>query len=412
MAGGPFLRFGIVGLGFAAVSTVPAILRHPRLSIVAAADTDPLALERFRARFDIPGAYGQIEELCANPTVDAVYIATPTTLHAEQAILAAEHGKHLIVEKPLAVSLAEADRLIAAVERHGVQLVVGHSQSFEPPVLAMRALVRGGELGRVLMISSWCFTDWLYRPRRPDELNESVGGGVVYRQGAHQLDIIRLVGGGLVRSVRATTGVWDRERPGIGSYTAYLEFEDGAAATAVYSGYDGFQTTELTGIDEAGEPVQAVRAGESRRAVREAGPAADEVALKRARGFAGASLESTPALEARPDRGESSAGTAPPTRHQAHFGLTVVSCERGDIRQSPDGLLVYDERGRRELPLPPDIDGRDLLVQELYDAVALGVRPLHDGRWAKATLEVSLAIMASARERREILLEHQVPLAD
>lgn len=410
--GGPILRFGVVGLGFAAVSTVPAIVRHPRLEIVAAADTDPLALERFRARFGGLETYERIEELCASPTVDAVYIATPTGLHAEQAILAADHGKHLIVEKPLAVSLDEADRLIAAVERNGVQLVVGHSQSFEPSIRAMRALVRGGELGRVRMISSWCFTDWLYRPRRPDELDETLGGGVVYRQGAHQLDIIRLIGGGLVRSVRATTGAWDRDRPGIGSYTAYLEFEDGAAATAVYSGYDGFQTTELTGVDEAGQPVREFTTGRSRLSVRPAGPAADEMALKRARGFAGAPPESAPGrVPSAGDEGSSS-GSVRRTRHQAHFGLTVVSCEDGDIRQAPDGLLVYDEHGRRELPLPPDVSGRDLMVQELYDAVVLGVRPLHDGRWAKATLEVSLAIMASARERREIVLAHQIPVAD
>ena len=389
------MRFGVVGLGFAAVSTVAAIVRHPNMSIVAAADTDPVALERFCAHVGVSEAHARIDELCASPNVDAVYIATPTPLHAEHAILAARHGKHLIVEKPLAVTLEEADRLIAAVEHHGVRLVVGHSQSFEPPIRTMRALVRGGELGRVRMINSWCFTDWLYRPRRPDELDEAAGGGVVYRQGAHQLDILRLIGGGLVRSVRATTGAWDRDRPGIGSYTAFLEFEDGTAATAIYSGYDTFQTTELTGVDEAGEPVHVVDVGRSRRALRAAGPAVDELALKRARGFAGASPESA---------------RRPP--HQAHFGLTVVECERGAIRQSPDGLLMYGDHGRRELALPPDLTGRDLMMQELYDAVMLGVPPLHDGRWAKATLEVSLAIMASARERREIVLEHQVPLAD
>jgi phthalate 4,5-cis-dihydrodiol dehydrogenase len=92
--------------------------------------------------------------------------------------------------------------------------------------------------------------------------------------------------------------------------------------------------------------------------------------------------------------------------------LTVVSCERGDIRQSPDGLLVYDERGQRELPLPAGVFGRELMVQELYDAIFAGVRPLHDGRWGKATLEVSLAIMASARERREVVLVHQTPVVD
>jgi phthalate 4,5-cis-dihydrodiol dehydrogenase len=392
---GPRLRFGIVGVGLAARSTVPAIVRHPRMSITAAADTDSVALDRFCADHGISESYERIEDLCASPNVDAVYIATPTWLHAEQVVIAADHRKHVIVEKPIAVSLEDADRMIAAVDRNRIQLVVGHAQSFEPPIREMRALVRGGALGPLRMINSWCFTDWLYRPRRPDELDDTVGGGVVHRQGAHQFDIIRLIGGGLVRSVRASTGRWDPDRPGIGSYAAYLDLANGVSATAVYSGYDHFHTTELTRVGEGGEHVDTVLAGRARQRLRAAGPSIDELELKRARGFEGG-------------RGE----PAPPTRYQSHFGLTVVSCERGDIRQSPDGLLVYDERGQRELPLPAGVVGRDLMVQELYDAIFAGMRPLHDGRWAKATLEVSLAIMASARDRREVVLAHQIPVAD
>jgi phthalate 4,5-cis-dihydrodiol dehydrogenase len=392
---GPRLRFGIVGLGFAARSTAPAIARHPNSSITAVADTDPVARTRFGAELGISEAYARIEELCASPNVDAVYIATPTWLHAEQVAIAADHRKHVVVEKPLAVSLDEADRMLDAVERNRVRLVVGHSQSFEPPIRAMRALVRGGELGSLRMINSWCFTDWLYRPRRLDELDETVGGGVVHRQGAHQFDIIRLIGGGLVRSVRASTGVWDPDRPGIGSYVAYLELADGVTATAIYSGYDHFQTSELTHVGEAGERVDAALTGRARRQLRAAGPAVDELELKRSRGLAGAPGEPPSSAE-----------------YQAHFGLTIVSCERGDIRQSPGGLLVYDEGGRRELPLPAGVSGRDLMVQELYDAVFDGTRPLHDGRWAKATLEVSLAVMASAHEGREVVLAHQTPVMD
>jgi phthalate 4,5-cis-dihydrodiol dehydrogenase len=392
---GRHLRLGVVGLGLAARSAVPAIVRHPSVSITAAADTDLAALDRFCADLGVSEAYQRAEDLCVSPSVDAVYIATPTWLHAEQVMIAADHGKHVLVEKPIAVSLEEVDRIIAAVERNRVQLVVGHSQSFEPPIRVMRAVVRGGELGPLRMINTWYFTDWLYRPRRPDELDETVGGGVVHRQGAHQFDIIRLIGGGLVRSVRATTGAWDRDRPGIGSYTAFLELEDDASATAVYSGYDHFQTTELTHVGEAGERVDTVLAGRARQRLSAAGPAVDELALKRARGSGGAWGE-----------------PATPAEHQAHFGLTVVSCERGDIRQSPGGLFVYDDRGRRELPLPAGVSGRDLMLQELHDAIFSGVLPLHDARWAKATLEVSLAVMASAHERREVVLAHQTPVLD
>src|SRR5438105_864069 len=119
----------------------------------------------------------------------------------------------------------------------------------------MRELVRGGELGPLQMMHTWYYNDWLYRPRLPEELDTALGGGVTFRQGAHQFDILRLLGGGLVRSVRAATGVWDPSRPTEGSHTAFLDFENGVVATAVYNGYDHFHTSELTyGIGAAGGP--------------------------------------------------------------------------------------------------------------------------------------------------------------
>lgn len=387
------LRVGLLGLGLASISTVPAMVRHPHVQIVAAADSNPDVLERFQTDFGVPG-YPSIEALCESPDVDAVYIATPTDLHTRHVVIAASHRKHILVEKPLAIRLEDADGMIAAVERNGVQMVVGHSQSFEPPIRRMRELVREGTLGPVRMISSWYFTDWIYRPRRAEELKTTLGGGVVYRQGAHHFDILRLLAGGLARSVRATTGTWDPLRLTEGSYSAFIEFEDGACATAVYSGYDRFHTTEITGVNERGEQVSEATNGSAVRTLEEARTAGREFALKQSQGFGGARRES-----------------ASESRHQAHFGLTVVSCEQGDIRQSADGLIVYGKE-HREISLPAGVVGRDLMVQELYDAVFCGTPPLHNGRWAKATLEVSLAVLTSARERREVFLSHQVPVAD
>ena len=244
------LRFGVVGLGRAAAATVPAIARNPNTTVVAAADTDPQVVDSFAQQFPSRG-YACIEELCADPDVDAVYIATPTHLHTQHVLTATTAGKHVIVEKPLAISLDDADRMIAAVDTAGVQVIVGQSQSYEPPVRAMRELVRSGELGALKMISGWYFNDWLYRPRLPAELDTRMGGGVVFRQGAHHFDVTRLIGGGVVRSVRAVVGVWDAARPTEGSYSALLEFQDGAVANLVYSGNDHFHTVELTGQSKA-----------------------------------------------------------------------------------------------------------------------------------------------------------------
>jgi phthalate 4,5-cis-dihydrodiol dehydrogenase len=84
-----------------------------------------------------------------------------------------------------------------------------------------------------------------------------------------------------------------------------------------------------------------------------------------------------------------------------------VSCEHGDIRQSPDGLLVYGDKQKWEVPLSPDETPRDAVVAEFYDAIVQGRPTVHNGRWAKATLEVCLAVLNSARQRREMMLSHQ-----
>ena len=99
--------------------------------------------------------------------------------------------------------------MIDAVQRAGVQLVVGHSHSFNAPILHARELIDSGAYGAVRMIHALNYTDYMVRPRRPEELDTAQGGGVMFSQGAHQIDIVRLLGGGRVRSVRAMTGNWD-----------------------------------------------------------------------------------------------------------------------------------------------------------------------------------------------------------
>ena len=96
-------------------------------------------------------------------------------------------------------------------------------------------------------------------------------------------------------------------------------------------------------------------------------------------------------------------------RKQPFFGFTMVSCAKGDIRQTPDGLKIYGETEQREINLPAGSRGREAEVEELYDAVVKGRPVFHGGRWGAATLEVCLAMLESAKQRKEILLSHQVP---
>jgi len=118
------LRFGIAGLGQAAASTLPEIRSYPHIKLTAGADLRPEARERFSTEFGVK-VYQRVEDLCTNPNVDAVYVATPHQFHAQHALMALEQGKHVLLEKPMALNLEACDAMIQAAERHGVQLLVG-----------------------------------------------------------------------------------------------------------------------------------------------------------------------------------------------------------------------------------------------------------------------------------------------
>src|SRR3984893_5197176 len=126
----------------------PTFAADPRVALVAAADPREEARRRFAADF-AGKAYPRVEELCTDPAVDLVYVATPHQLHAAHAVLAAGHGKHLLIEKPLALTLDDCDAIIATANRAGVRLVVGHSHSFDAPILRLRAPVSRGAVGAV-----------------------------------------------------------------------------------------------------------------------------------------------------------------------------------------------------------------------------------------------------------------------
>src|SRR5438093_6842554 len=98
--------------------------------------------------------------------------------------------------------------------------------------------------------------------------------------------------------------------------------------------------------------------------------------------------------------------------HQRFYGLTVVSCERGEMRQSQDGIVIYGDEKITEVPVGEKLFGRQAEIAELYEAVVHGRPMFHDGRWGEATLEVCLGILESSAERREVRMAHQVPVVD
>ena len=386
------IRLGVAGLGRAFTLMAPTLAADSRIELAAAADPRPEARAQFERDFG-GRAYASVQELCADPAVEVAYVATPHEFHATHARLAFAAGKHALVEKPMALTLAECRAMVDAARAAGRHLIVGHSHSFDAPIRRTRELIASGAFGRLRMITAMNFTDFLYRPRRPEELDTSRGGGAVYNQAAHHADIVRLLAGGRARSVWAQTGNWDAARPTEGAYSALITFEDGAFATVTYSGYAHFDSDEFTGwIGEGGQTKDPASYGAARRTL-SANEVSDEMQLKNERNYGGAKQAKAPSA----------------LLHQ-HFGVLIASCERADLRPLPEGVWIYADGERRLEPLPPPKVQRAEVIDELYAAVVDARPPVHDGEWALATTEVCLAILQSAKERREVALQNQTAL--
>ena len=397
----PVLGIGIIGLGGAAVAMVPRMAFNPRFKIIAAADLDTEILGRFAQDFPDAATYTNAEEMCKDPRIDLVYIATPTVLHSQHCELAMSYGKNVLIEKPMTINVEEGTALAESAERQGVLLGVNVKHSFEPRVLRIREMVRTGEFGELRMMHHWRYQDWLYRPRSGEELTPGPGGGILWRQGPHQFDIIRTIGGGMVRSVRGTAVAWDPARRVPGAHAAYLEFENGVFCTAVYSGYDHWDSREfMHGVGREGIFPNPEQHAAARRELAEATDPDWEEAAARAERY-GLGRARPP----EPPTGPSSAGWL-------LGGPLMVSFDDADVRLSPGGLAVYGNKERTEIPLVTVEDGRDGRLNTFYDAIVTD-RPLPaHARWGNATIELLLAVEQSGAERKEMFLEHQVPTVD
>lgn len=144
------LRVGLLGLGYWGPNYARLLAEFRDVDLVWACDLDPGALDLVRQRHPSVRLTTDAQEVLADPTVDAVVIATPTSTHARLTLSAFESGKHVLCEKPLAATVAECVGLVEAAESAGLTLMVGHTFIFNPAVRRMRELIEAGEIGRVL----------------------------------------------------------------------------------------------------------------------------------------------------------------------------------------------------------------------------------------------------------------------
>jgi len=401
MSDRPTLKMGIIGMGVGAAEILPAMDSMPEIELVACADVNAEVRDRFKQRYPASTTYASAEELCKDANVQAVWVSSPNRFHCEHTVLALNHGKHVVVEKPMALSLEEAARMVAAADKSSAQLLAGHTRAFTLPIRAMRRIIQSGRLGKVQAIHVMAYSDWMLRPRTADELDLAQGGGIPYRQGPHQIDTVRFLGGGMLRSVRGATGQWMPERSIPGYYSAFLEFEDGTPATVIHNGYGYFLGAELVPWGESKQRYTMDERVAVRKSMRQGNRKEfeDKQALR-----IGGSQEQQIFRRSEPEPWV-----------PEDLGLVIVSCERGDLRHSKYGVFMYDDNGVTDVDVAPDREmgpsQRRAELEELYEGVVGGKPVFHDGRWGMATLEACLALMESGKERREIMLKHQVPVA-
>lgn len=370
---------------------LPTFRADPRIKLVAAAVPREDSRNAFVAEFGGQG-YSDVEEMAADPDVEAVYIATPHQLHAEHVLACARHGKHVLVDKPLAISMDDANTMVDAAASASVHLIVGPSHSFDAPVAMARQMINSGEFGQVRMVQAFNYTDFLYRPRRPEELRTEEGGGVLFSQGVHQIDIVRLLCGGQADRVTAMTGAWDPARPTEGAYSALVSFESGAFATLTYSGYAHFDSDIwMSNVGELGNEKSSNDYGKARKAI--AGLRADEEER----------LKST--------RTYGSGAATINAKHHEHFGPIIVLCDRADLRLTPSGVEVFGDSERLFVEAPLSEAPRKTVIDALVAAVRDGVAPAQTAAWGRASLELCHAILRSAESAQTVKLKQQCGIA-
>lgn len=227
--GGTTLGWGIVGLGkVASTEIAPAVTEHPRSRLVGVVSRDLGRAEAFAQAHGAQNAYDDYAALLADPGVDAVYIATPNALHADEAVAAARAGKHVLCDKPLATTPDEAQRVVTACADAGVQLGITFQTRYVQGMAAVKALLADGEIGRpVLAEVEMSPGRTLLKGWRTDPA--MAGVGTTNNVGVHGYDLLRYLFGAEVVEATAMFG----HEPGIAPDVislALLRFDNDALA--------------------------------------------------------------------------------------------------------------------------------------------------------------------------------------
>jgi len=221
------LRWGVLSTAdIGRAKVIPAIQRARRSRVVAIASRDAERGQIVAAELGIDRAHGSYEALLADSDVDAIYIPLPNHLHREWTIRALEAGKHVLCEKPLAMTAGDAEEMVAAAERTGMTLMEAFMYRLHPSWAAVIDIVASGRIGRLSAIQSW----FSYYNDDPDNIRNiaAVGGGALYDIGCYNVNLSRTLFGG--EPTRVQSSVVRDPLMGVDILTsAILDFPEGQA---------------------------------------------------------------------------------------------------------------------------------------------------------------------------------------
>ena len=269
------LRFGILGTAHIARSFVQGVSPSRRVIVSAVASRDADKARAFAKDLGIARHFGSYEALLADPDIDAVYVPLPNSLHAEWSIAAVEAGKHVLCEKPLAATAAEARAMFDAARRNGVHLVEGYPYRAQPQTLKLRELLAGGIIGDVRLIqATFGFTLGAGVNVR---LDPRLAGGALMDVGVYPVSLARMIAGARPTRVHAVAhwaGGVDRTLAATLQFASGLlaqincSFDTGPQRQALITGSKGvIETTYMNHTSSAQQAVLRLRVGIDKNAV-------------------------------------------------------------------------------------------------------------------------------------------------
>jgi predicted dehydrogenase len=247
------VRWGLIGCGDIAAKRVAAALSGSRGStLVAVARARPELAAEFASRHGAKRWHADWRDLLRDDEVDAVYVATPVHLHAEQAVAAASAGKHVLCEKPMALDVAGGERMLAAARDHGVRLGVAYYRHHYPVVARLRELVASGELGAPVLAQVQAFEPFDVPPDHPRGWflrRAAAGGGPMADFGCHRIEVLLDLLGPLAEAHGFAENVRFRARDVEDTFVAHLRFRNGSIAvvSVTHAAHERRDTLEIFG---------------------------------------------------------------------------------------------------------------------------------------------------------------------